>query len=110
MHAICRNWCDLRESQERCSNECFRQPIVRIGTHFDIDGIQPVALATLIAAYAPHDGRIELRIPGAYAIRQSNVNCESMHGVQQSTFCIVALNEPRASLWERIAASMIRST
>ena len=47
-------------------------------------------LAALIGAYAPHDGRFELRIPGVYAIRRSNANRETMHGVQQAAFCIVA--------------------
>jgi len=47
-------------------------------------------LTRLIGAYAPHDGRFELRVPGVHAIRRSHVNTELMHGVQRSAFCIVA--------------------
>ena len=46
-------------------------------------------LTGLIAAYAPHDGHFELRVPGVHAIRRSRINTELMHGVQQSAFCIV---------------------
>jgi len=54
--------------------------------------VEPILsrLAGLIGAYAPHDGRFELRVPGVHAIRRSRVNAELMHGVQQSAFCIVA--------------------
>ena len=47
-------------------------------------------LAELIAAYAPHDGAFELRIPGLYAIRRSRTSTELAHGVQKSALCIVA--------------------
>jgi AraC-like DNA-binding protein len=49
-----------------------------------------VRLASLIRAYAPHDGRFELRIPGAYAIRASRVNPELVHALQRPALCIVA--------------------
>ncbi len=47
-------------------------------------------LASLIRAYAPHDGRFELRIPGVYAIRVSRANPELVHALQQPALCIVA--------------------
>ena len=49
-----------------------------------------VRLASLIRAYAPHDGRFELRIPGAYAIRVSRVNPDLVHALQRPALCIVA--------------------
>ena len=49
-----------------------------------------VRLASLIKAYAPHDGCFELRIPGVHVIRRSRTYTELVHGVQQSALCIVA--------------------
>jgi len=49
-----------------------------------------VRLASLIRAYAPHDGRFELRIPGVYAIRVSRVNPDLVHAMQRPALCIVA--------------------
>jgi AraC-like DNA-binding protein len=49
-----------------------------------------VRLAGLISAYAPHDGRFELRIPGVYAIRHSRTNTELVHATAQPCLCIVA--------------------
>lgn len=49
-----------------------------------------VRLASLIRAYAPHDGRFELRIPGVHAIRVSRVNPELVHVLQPPALCIVA--------------------
>jgi len=50
-------------------------------------------LASLIKAYAPHDGNFELRIPGVHAMRRSRTYAEMAHGVQQSALCIVAQGE-----------------
>ena len=47
-------------------------------------------LARLIAAYAPHDGSFELRIPGLHASRFSRVNRECVHALRVSSLCIVA--------------------
>jgi AraC-like DNA-binding protein len=47
-------------------------------------------LAKLIAALAPYDGTIELRVPGVRAARVSQTNQEPIHYVQRSTLCIVA--------------------
>jgi AraC-like DNA-binding protein len=44
----------------------------------------------LIAAYAPHDGSFELRIPGLHAIRLSRVNKECVHAVRLPSLCIAA--------------------
>ena len=49
-----------------------------------------IRLASLIRAYAPHDGRFELRIPGVYAIRVSRTNPELIHALQQPALCIIA--------------------
>ena len=48
------------------------------------------ALARLIAAYAPHDGSFQLRIPGVHASRFSRVNKECVHALRVPSLCIVA--------------------
>jgi AraC-like DNA-binding protein len=47
-------------------------------------------LGRLIAAYAPHDGSFELRVPGLHAIRLSRVNKECVHAVRLPSLCIAA--------------------
>ncbi len=47
-------------------------------------------LAGLIAAYAPHDGTFETRIPGLHASRYSKVNMECAHVLRLPCLCIVA--------------------
>ena len=47
-------------------------------------------LARLLAAYAPHDGSFELRIPGLHASRFSRVNKECVHALRVPSLCIVA--------------------
>ena len=47
-------------------------------------------LASLIAAYAPHDGSFELRIPGLHVSRYSRVNSECVHALGLPSLCIAA--------------------
>ena len=47
-------------------------------------------LARLIAAYAPHDGGFELRIPGVHANRLSRTNKECVHALRLPSLCIAA--------------------
>jgi AraC-like DNA-binding protein len=47
-------------------------------------------LSRLIAAYAPHDGSFELRIPGLHASRLSRSNTECFHSLRLPSLCIVA--------------------
>jgi AraC-like DNA-binding protein len=47
-------------------------------------------LSRLIAAYAPHDGSFELRVPGLHASRFSRVNKECVHALRVPSLCIVA--------------------
>jgi len=47
-------------------------------------------LARLIAAYAPHDGSFELRIPGLHASRLSQVSNECVHALRLPSLCIIA--------------------
>src|SRR5262252_6559564 len=47
-------------------------------------------LARLIAAYAPHDGSFDMRIPGLMVSRISRVNKECVHALRVSSLCIVA--------------------
>ena len=63
------------------------------GDVLDLSAPNVVRLASLIKAYAPHDGTFELRIQGVHAIRRSRTYTELVHGVQQSAVCIVAQGE-----------------
>ncbi|HET6177973.1 MAG TPA: AraC family transcriptional regulator [Candidatus Sulfotelmatobacter sp.] len=47
-------------------------------------------LARVLAAYAPHDGSFELRIPGLHASRLSRVNSECFHTLRLPSLCIIA--------------------
>jgi len=47
-------------------------------------------LARCIAAYAPHDGSFELRIPGLHASRSSRTNTECVHAIRLPSLCIIA--------------------
>lgn len=47
-------------------------------------------LARLIAAYAPHDGSFEMKVPGLLVSRLSRVNKECVHALRISSLCIVA--------------------
>lgn len=47
-------------------------------------------LARLLAAYAPHDGTFDLRVPGLHASRFSRVNRECVHALSVSSLCIAA--------------------
>jgi AraC-like DNA-binding protein len=47
-------------------------------------------LARLLAAYAPHDGSFDMRIPGLMVSRLSRVNKECVHALRVSSLCIVA--------------------
>lgn len=47
-------------------------------------------LAQVLARYAPHDGRFELRRPGVFALRWSRPNHEPVHATQRPALCVVA--------------------
>jgi AraC-like DNA-binding protein len=47
-------------------------------------------LAHLIAAYAPHNGTFELRVPGLCASRSSRTNTQCSHGLRLPSLCLVA--------------------
>lgn len=47
-------------------------------------------LARLIAAYGPHDGTFDLRIPGLHASRYSRINTDCVHAVQLPSLCVIA--------------------
>jgi AraC-like DNA-binding protein len=68
-------------------------------------------LACLIAAYAPHDGSFELRIPGVHASRFSRINTECVHALSLPSLCIVAQGAKtvivRQDVYEYDASRMI---
>jgi len=47
-------------------------------------------LARRIAAYAPHDGSFDLRIPGLCASRLSRPNTECFHSLRLPSLCVIA--------------------
>jgi AraC-like DNA-binding protein len=47
-------------------------------------------LASRIAAYAPHDGAFQLRLPGTYAIRLSRMTTEATYAVLGPALCVAA--------------------
>ncbi len=47
-------------------------------------------LASLISAYAPHDGSFDMRLPGLHASRYSRVNRECVHALSVPSLCIAA--------------------
>jgi hypothetical protein len=59
-------------------------------------------LVRLISAYAPHDGRFALRIPGVYAIRASRPNTELVHTVWQPGLCVVTQGAKRVMLGQQV--------
>jgi len=62
-----------------------RRPRLHIPSEPDL-----ARLARLIAAYAPHDGSFELRVPGLLASRLSRVTKDCVHALRVSSLCIVA--------------------
>ncbi len=61
-----------------------------------------VRLASLIRAYAPHDGRFELSIPGVHTIRVSRTHPEYVHALQPSALCIVAQGAKNVLLGDEV--------
>jgi AraC-like DNA-binding protein len=66
--------------------ESFPRPVRTDG----LDQIGMAKLSRLIAAYAPHDGSFELRIPGLHVSRYSRVNSECVHALGLPSLCIAA--------------------
>ena len=59
-------------------------------------------LARLIAAYAPHDGSFDLRIPGVHAGRLSQINKECAHVLRVPSLCIVAQGAKTVTVGEEV--------
>jgi AraC-like DNA-binding protein len=62
----------------------------RTGSAHRVGVPETAGLARLIAAYAPHDGSFELRIPGLHASRFSRTNQECVHALRLPSLCLVA--------------------
>jgi AraC-like DNA-binding protein len=65
-------------------------PLQQMSRGVDSSESDTPALSSLIAAYAPHDGSFELRIPGLHASRYSRINRECVHALRVPSLCIVA--------------------
>ena len=65
-------------------------PLRRAGNEAGSNQPDTAKLSRLLAAYAPHDGSFELRIPGLYASRFSRINRECVHALRLPSLCIVA--------------------
>jgi AraC-like DNA-binding protein len=72
------------------------------GSHEGPGAPDVATLARWIGAYAPHDGRFELRIPGVYAIRASRLSTELVHTLWQPGLCIVAQGAKRVMLGQHV--------
>ena len=59
-------------------------------------------LARCIAAYAPHDGTFELRIPGLCVSRSSRVNTECAHALRLPSLCIIAQGAKTVIVGEQV--------
>jgi AraC-like DNA-binding protein len=53
-------------------------------------GPETVKLARLLAAYAPHDGVFELRVPGLHASRASRTNKDCVHALRLPCLSLIA--------------------
>jgi AraC-like DNA-binding protein len=56
----------------------------------DVEGRETVKLARLIAAYAPHDGTFEMRVPGLYVSRLSETTEGCVHALRLPCLSIIA--------------------
>ena len=65
-------------------------PMRRVGNGAGASEPDIAKLSGLIAAYAPHDGSFDLRIPGVHASRFSRVNKECVHALSLPSLCIAA--------------------
>jgi len=72
------------------------------GSHEGPGAPDVATLARLIGAYAPHDGRFALPIPGVHAIRASRTNTELVHTLWQPGLCIVAQGAKRVMLGQHV--------
>jgi AraC-like DNA-binding protein len=54
-------------------------------------GVLPLRrLANRLAAYAPHDGAVQLRLPGTYAVRLSRMTTEASYATIGPALCVAA--------------------
>jgi AraC-like DNA-binding protein len=65
-------------------------PFRRASNGVDPSDPNMTKLAGLLAAYAPHDGSFELRVPDLHASRFSRANTECFHAIRLPSLCIVA--------------------
>jgi len=72
------------------------------GSHEESSAPDVATLARLIGAYAPHDGRFALRVPGVYAIHASRTYTELVHVSWQPGLCIVAQGAKRVMLGQQV--------
>ena len=84
------------------SNGLFTRNGATLTDRTDVSSLNVHRLARLIEAYAPHDGRFELSIPGVYAIRVSRPNSELVHTVHQPGICIVAQGAKSVMLGQNV--------
>jgi len=64
-------------------------PLRRTANKTGLNELDMARLARLIAAYAPHDGVFDLRIPGLHVSRFSRVNTECVHALHVPSLCII---------------------
>jgi hypothetical protein len=71
----------------------------------------PAQLASCLAAYAPHDGSFQMRVPGLQVSRFSRINGECVHALRSPSLCIIAQGAKTVIVGEEVyrydAARMI---
>ena len=73
--------------------ESFARPAAALAedTSLATPGALPLRrLANRLAAYAPHDGAFQLRLPGTWAIRLSRMTTEAAYATMGPALCIAA--------------------
>lgn len=66
------------------------------------DAPDTAKLVQYIAAYAPHDGSFELRLPGVYASRVSRVNKQCVHALRLPCLSIIAQGAKRVIVGQEV--------
>ena len=71
----------------------FARSVAALGEDTTLVTPSPLALRRLanrIAAYAPHDGPFQLRVPGTYAVRLSRMTTEATYATFGPALCVAA--------------------
>ena len=80
-------------ARERAPGRRIRETAAALEEDTTLVTPSPLALRRLanrIAAYAPHDGAFQLRLPGTYAVRLSRMTGEATYATMGPSLCVAA--------------------